>query len=300
MEEKPLGQALFISKETGKQIRLDLAAPIEPWPTKEKEKGDIYIIPKSCILEWPRFNVEEGTSEGSFQFAKGTKWRRLGEEIIETKITMEYQEGRFSRMMNYTAMIRFEYNSYCLTSFAKYALDGDYAFIVKHRGKQYVFGYGCFKAILTADFPAIYGGPCIKIEQLCTFPLPKYSGNLEEESELYMEPVILTRKIEIRTKLKKKDFEKLFMPKKLKLPRKLKKAFKHIVVMTPVLVLQNKSSNTYKVVGTEYFGTKDGYPYTKMVRKAINMAKKEREEFYKYCTVTLDRCYIQTKKGETL
>ena len=33
MEEKPIGQALFINKETGKQIRFDLAAPIEPWPT---------------------------------------------------------------------------------------------------------------------------------------------------------------------------------------------------------------------------------------------------------------------------
>lgn len=33
MEEKPLGQALLICKDTGKQVRLDLAAPIEQWPT---------------------------------------------------------------------------------------------------------------------------------------------------------------------------------------------------------------------------------------------------------------------------
>ena len=35
MEEKPIGQALFISKETGKQIRVDLAEPVKPWPTSE-------------------------------------------------------------------------------------------------------------------------------------------------------------------------------------------------------------------------------------------------------------------------
>ena len=61
-----------------------------------------------------------------------------------------------------------------------------------------------------------------------------------------------------------------------KFPRKLKKAGKHIQMVTEVKTIENQTQDhffgSYAVV---YFRTKDGYPYTKWVRKAIWKATHE-------------------------
>ena len=55
-----------------------------------------------------------------------------------------------------------------------------------------------------------------------------------------------------------------------KLPRKMKKAFKQIKRESSIVVIERKGKS--EVVGGIIFHTKDGYPYTKWVRKVIGKA----------------------------
>lgn len=81
-----------------------------------------------------------------------------------------------------------------------------------------------------------------------------------------------------------------------KLPRKMKKAFKHINRFRPVVVVEHKGE--HHVLGGISFNTKDGYPYTKWVRKTIGKAA-YREGLIPMVKTTLGKEIEDILKGET-
>lgn len=56
MEEKPLGQALLICKETGNQIHVEPVTPISPWPTEtdEEEPATPMVLQKTFTIKMPK------------------------------------------------------------------------------------------------------------------------------------------------------------------------------------------------------------------------------------------------------
>lgn len=89
-----------------------------------------------------------------------------------------------------------------------------------------------------------------------------------------------------------RQFQKL-LKRRSKLPRKLKKAVKHIQLVTPIGVIEKTKEHTYQVIATEYFKTKNGYPYTKWVRKAIRIATKERKKMIEVVMGQLEKHFEQ-------
>lgn len=115
-------------------------------------------------------------------------------------------------------------------------------------------------------------------------PFPKFSG----------EVVIKTKKTPLF-----RQFQKLLYGRR-KLPRKLKKAFKHIQLVTPIEIVEETKEHKFQIIATEYYKTRNGYPYTKWVRKAIRIATKERQEMIGSIMVSLEEHFEQIRKGETL
>ena len=96
MEEKPLGQALFICKDTGEQIHMEPVTPIEPWPALEPGG---YVNSEPITLK----------HSGEFVFkASKTKLRKMrkllfGKRKVPRKLKkalkhLEYKEPRFEEI----------------------------------------------------------------------------------------------------------------------------------------------------------------------------------------------------------
>lgn len=96
MEEKPIGQALFISKETGEQIRFDLAAPIEPWPTP---RPGGYVNDKPCQKFSGEFVIKSKNAPTFRQFQKLLKRRsKLPRKLKKAFKHLEHKEPRFEKI----------------------------------------------------------------------------------------------------------------------------------------------------------------------------------------------------------
>ena len=125
---------------------------------------------------------------------------------------------------------------------------------------------------------------------------------LEPGGYVNSEPITLKHSGEFVFKASKTELRKMrkLLFGKRKVPRKLKKAFKHIQLVTPIGIVEETKEHKFQIIATEYYKTRNGYPYTKWVRKAIRIATKERQEMLGRIMVSLEEHFEQIRKGETL
>lgn len=155
--------------------------------------GDIvYFIPKAHIVTFPTINddfddaadaAEYAQYDGSFTLASGKKWIRLYTTQGKGKISWEYQGETDCKVVVNKASLSYPKITNEARSFAKFASNGDFVFVVKHDGKYYVIGNENYRAILTpngdsGDAAGSAKGMTTDIECPDTTPLPTYVGTL--------------------------------------------------------------------------------------------------------------------------
>lgn len=152
----------------------------------------VYFIPKSHITVWPTINEDfddaSDTDEyveldGNFTLASGKKFHKLYSTQGKGKISWEYQGETDCKVVVNKASLSYPKITNEIRTFAKYASNGDFVFIVKHDGKYYVIGNPDYRATVTAngdsgDSAGSAKGVTIEIECPDTTPLPTYAGNI--------------------------------------------------------------------------------------------------------------------------
>lgn len=154
---------------------------------------EVYFTPKQYIDEWPTIeNDFEAAAtpaayanlNGNFRLKSGKVWNRLYTTQGKGKIEWEYIGETDCKMVTNKATLSYPKLTDEARSFAKYASNGDFVFVVKHDGKFFVIGSPDYRATLTpngdsGDAPGSAKGITINIECPDVTPLPVYTGELQ-------------------------------------------------------------------------------------------------------------------------
>lgn len=155
-------------------------------------KDTVYAIPKQFITKWPTIvddfetavSIKKYTTlEGSFQLKAGKTWIRIYTTQGKGKINFETQGETDCKMVVNKATLSYPKITDEARALAKFAINGDLVYCVKHDGKYYIIGSEDYRSESTptgdsGDAPGSAKGMPFEISSPDVTPLPRYEGTL--------------------------------------------------------------------------------------------------------------------------
>lgn len=155
-------------------------------------KDTVYAIPKQYIKRWPDIvddfetavSIKKYTTlDGSFELKKGKTWIRIYSTQGKGKINFETQGETDCKMVVNHATLSYPKITDEARALAKFAINGDLVYCVKHDGKYYIIGSEDYRAESTptgdsGDAPGSAKGMPFEISSPDVTPLPRYEGTI--------------------------------------------------------------------------------------------------------------------------
>ena len=155
-------------------------------------KDTVYAIPKQFITNWPTIvddfetavSIKKYTTlEGNFQLKAGKTWIRIYTTQGKGKINFETQGETDCKMVVNKATLSYPKITDEARALAKFAINGDLVYCVKHDGKYYIIGSEDYRSESTptgdsGDAPGSSKGLPFEISCPDVTPLPRYEGTL--------------------------------------------------------------------------------------------------------------------------
>ena len=155
-------------------------------------KDTVYAIPKQYIKKWPTIVNDLGQAaslkkytvmEGNFILVDGKTWIRIYTTQGKGKITFEPQGETDCKMFVNKATLSYPKLTDEARALAKFSVNGDLIYCVKHDGKYYIIGSEDYRTEASpsgdsGDAPGSSKGMPFEISCPDVTPLPVYEGTL--------------------------------------------------------------------------------------------------------------------------